>query len=693
MIRESISRWSKIFLGMLAVGFIPIISGCGGRGDFTLGNPTTKTISSGDREVELSGYTFRFPDGGSGNLTVSKIISGPKAPFPGEGLYVEYEGSDPMELVFHRTEDYLMVMGYGKVQGMFDDKIGNRERWFTLPWEELKDGRIAFDLTAFGVPPETSPAKAPAKKQEVDRLKHFWISKLPAASDEVEKRVLLGLQASDYTQDFLDALSPERRRQVEARIRERSLTTEHDGNYYKGFWWRSLGGWGRIFHPTVHVTLDGFSLAHELGHYFTHLLVGDDVESALEGQGSLFGEHGIRGVVGRGVVLEEYAYLVEFFLKGTGGQYNLHELYDMFRGLLPEETDFPSLEGFGSAMLAVLSRTGQRMREVSTGESVDVPVMGLSYQRIFEIIAKGATDIDRLRQNIMDSLSAEEAEKFTVVMGIMGWQYFGRGRLLDPKGSPLSGVTVEPLAKVGTKEYSLSPGFKAKTDKDGKFVLPFIFPGKSYLRITQGKQVTDIPISLDWNLPTNNMVDLGNITVTQARVQDTRYISIIEMTFCGDIRYEYYSWYGGIIVKTSDRIDEDCLGGNYKNLPVTWSGNSFSASHPEDTGAWTFSGNVDETGQGLAITAEGQFQISETTNECKVTESWHYRIMGRNIPRDGRGDLPFRYYIDDVSHGIAAYYYSRTMDCENRSSKYSEVLAKLKKYTTEIIFSVEPLPW
>jgi hypothetical protein len=67
--------------------------------------------------------------------------------------------------------------------------------------------------------------------------------------------------------------------------------------------------------------------------------------------------------------------------------------------------------------------------------------------------------------------------------------------------------------------------------------------------------------------------------------------------------------------------------------------------------------------------------------------------MGRDIPRDGRDDLPFRYYIDDVSHGIAAYYYSRTMDCENRSSKYSEVLAKLKKYTTEIIFSVEPLPW
>lgn len=711
MIRELAPRCSIICLGMLAVSGILLVSGCGGRGkeDFILENPTTTTISAGDKEVEVIGYTFRFPEGGSGTLTVSKIVSGPKAPFPGEGLYVDYDGSDPMELVFHSTDDYLMVMGYGKVQGMFDDKIGNRERWFTLPWEELPDGRIAFDLTAVGVPQESGPAKAPAQKQQKEYriIRHFWISKLPSASNEAEKRVLLGLQAYDYSQEFLNALSPERRSNVEARIRERPLTIEHDGNYYQGFWWRSLGRWGRIFRPTVHVTLDGFSLAHELGHYFTHLLVGDDVQSTLEGQASLFGEHGIREVVGRDVVLEEYAYFVEFFLKGTGGQYDLHRPYDMFRGLNPKTTDFPSLEGFGAAMLASLNRTSQTIKDITTGNLVDVPVIGLDYRRIFDIIAQGATDINQLRQNIMAALSTEEAEKFAILMGRMGWRYHGKGRLLDSNGNPLSGVTVEPLGKVGNKEYPT--GLKATTDSKGGFTLDFIFPGKSYLRITQGRQVTDVPISVDWDLPTNKPVDLGDISITQKRVQDTRYITIYMSSRAkfSIKRYEYDSLTGEVRVDTflvdwspSPR-DLDIHGPGFGNIPVTWSGNSFSAFAPDThLGTWTFNGTVDETGQVLlSIIGKGQYLKTwyDDVAEREVTESKRWTIKAINVPLSPGGysvfqdKVHFRYHQEDVSHVTMTYTRSVISKEKEEVKKEFAELIELTWHETEIVFSVEPL--
>jgi hypothetical protein len=159
--------------------------------------------------------------------------------------------------------------------------------------------------------------------------------------------------------------------------------------------------------------------------------------------------------------------------------------------------------------------------------------------------------------------------------------------------------------------------------------------------------------------------------------------------------YEPVDWSGG---------DLGIHGSDFNNLPVTWSGNSFSASHPEDTGAWTFSGNVDETGQVLlSITAEGQYLKTwyEEGFNCEATESKNWTVKAINVPRDPVGyigsfpdKVHFRYHREDVSNVTMTY--TRSKICRYRGQKKKEESAELIKLTwflTDITFSVEPLPW
>ena len=178
---------------------------------------------------------------------------------------------------------------------------------------------------------------------------------------------------------------------------------EWDGLYYTGFWWRSLGSLGRIVRPTIHLklTADASNVAHEAGHYFTHVLVGDDTWSVLEGQAPLWDTgHGPRDVVGREVLLEDYAYWSEWLLIGSVKSYDLHDPYVIFGGLSPLTVDFPSLEGFGAVMLASLTRTTPEMRHLINGRLTDVPVLGFTNAQVYDLIAQGATGIESLREHI-----------------------------------------------------------------------------------------------------------------------------------------------------------------------------------------------------------------------------------------------------------------------------------------------------
>jgi len=497
-----------------------------------------------------TGAVFRFPDGGSGTLRAAPILSGPTPPFDGAGLSVEYAGGEVVQLLVDPAgAGRVYVFGYGLPDGAHNEPAGS-PRWISVPQVDTLEGKVACLLTlpfaggkgAFGgpaagharIPPGAratgtgaaapagaggvvAPALASLRADQPRGFDKYWISSIPPGATVTDTMLAIELQASTFRDNLLAALAPARRAAAEAEIKGRlSPHYAFDGNYYSGFWWRSLGAHGRLVHPTLHYkkTANAGNIAHELGHYFTHVLVGDDTWSTLEGQAPLWDTgHGIRDVQGRGTVLEEYAYLPEFHLVGSVKGYDLFQPYDIFRDMTPLGTDFPAVEGFGAVILAALARPDAEVRDLTTGRPVPAPVLDLPWSDLYEIVAEGATDIDALRAEIEARLGAD-ADKLPALLGRCGWTYSVRGRYVDPAGGGVPGVTTTAVSRVGGTVYA--GGYTTLPSKaDGAFsVVGGVFGGPSELRAVKGPDTAFVAIRVDWTRPTSTTVELGNLPLS-----------------------------------------------------------------------------------------------------------------------------------------------------------------------------------
>lgn len=469
----------------------------------------------------VSGRAFRFPAGGTATLSIAPILSGPAAPFAGQGLSVEYAGNDELQLLVDpASAARVIVLGYGRVDGAFNEP-GERDHWVSVPLVDTLEGGVACLLTM----PYTAarreyrgsaPGRAAGLAARPRGFSKYWISSIPAGSSLADSMVHIELQASTYTDEFLAALAPARRAAANAEIRGRMrLNYAYDGFYYNGFWWRSLGAHGRLLHPTVHyrTNANAGNVAHELGHYFTHVLVGDDVWSTLEGQAPLWDTgHGIRDLVGRGTLLEDYAYLAEYHLIGDVKGYDLQDPYVVFNGLSPLTADFPSLEGFGAVMLASLTRSDAHVRDLITGRLDPAPVLDLPWSDVYEVVAQRATDTNTLRGAIETRLGADAA-KLPALLQRCGWRYSVRGRYVDAGGAGVTGVKTSAVSRVGETTYE--GGFTTLgSATDGSFsVMGGVFGGHGELRATKGPDTAFVAIQIDWTQPTTGTVDVGNLTV------------------------------------------------------------------------------------------------------------------------------------------------------------------------------------
>ncbi len=473
-----------------------------------------------------SGTEFRFPEGGDNTLRVAPIVSGPTPPYAGQGISVEYDGDEEVQLLVDAAgAGRVLVFGHGAVRGAINEPAGE-PRWVSVPEVDTLGGKIACLLTMPYGSSAAAPGPAPAARGGAAVLSlqatppggfnKYWISSIPAGASVIDTMLNIELQASSYLDDLLAALTPARRTPAQREARGRlSAHYTFDGFYYQGFWMRSLGSHGRMVHPTLHyrTSANAGNVAHELGHHFTHILVGDDTWSTLEGQAPVWDTgHGIRDVLGRGIVLEEYAYLVEFHLVGSVKSYDLYDPYVIFSGMRPADTDFPGVEGFGAVMLANLGRSAGAMRDLVTGQFVPAPVVNLSWGEIYEIVAEGATDINTLRARIEARLGGQ-ATKLPALLQRCGWRYAIQGRYVDATGAGVPGVTTTAVSRPGPVVYQ--GGFSSlESAGDGKFaVTGGVFGGASELRAIKGPDTAYVAIQIDWDQPTSTRQDLGNLVV------------------------------------------------------------------------------------------------------------------------------------------------------------------------------------
>ncbi len=488
------------------------------------------TAPSGDSPIVVSdgdsGHSFSVPAGESGTIRLAPMdVHYPAPPHDGEGWIIEPEGLSEMKLVLEATgnEDTApIVYAFTDMQGAFSDSIGyGQMRWVALHWEELKDGRSAYAIPfpdSDGAETMSVGSEVLADQDDMQLPQNYWISRVDPNSALVQQRSMVRLQVDQYVESMLAELDPALRSEVETRREESRLRFAYGGNYYTGFNKLRIRGTGRRFRPVLAITspTNAGALAHETGHYMTHLLAGHDAYDQLERRGgSLFsGQHGIQDDIGRNNLLEDYAYYLESFLIGSGGKAVLDNPRSTFRDLSARTRDFPGIEGFAASMLALLHYEEHTLRD-SFNISWPIAPLGLTRGAVFAIVAQGRTSVEALRREIEQSLAPERKKAFQVLLHRLGWQYAVEGRIVDGDGAPLAGIEVESVVEVDGQSY-FGTFTRVVSDDDGRFWLD-TFGGHSALLLTTGAggKTDEFPVTIDWSEATDQRIDLGELVVDE----------------------------------------------------------------------------------------------------------------------------------------------------------------------------------
>ena len=490
-----------------------------------------------------TGLVLSVPGGQNGELKIARLKSAPPAPYPGLGVVIDRDSLEGVSLVIPASRlapgDLPLVFVHGVMQGAFDDAIGYARRWVGLPREDLPDGGFRFHL-----PEESAGGTLQGRHLKTTGFeralpsapRHFWVSKIDASMPEAQQHTHIRLQVATYVGDLMEELNVTLRTITEARRLERLLTIGYGGNYYCGFNKLRAWGLGRRAMPTLHITspAETQSLAHETGHYITHLLVGDEAYDTLEkAGGSLFaGNHGIRDPIGRENLLEDYAYLIESFLIETGGNYDLTSPYSVFTGLSPRDRDFPGLEGFAACMMAGLRQSAVSMRN-RHGIFEPIHPMNVTWGRILAVLAEGSLSVDALREQLERALNPVERQAFQVILQRMGWNYRIQGRLIDADGHPVRDAVLRNFVRIGEERYE--GGFTSVPSKeDGSFtIVGDVFGGHSLLEIIQAGGLTVVvPLRIDWSHPTPTLLDVGDLIVAERQL----------LTDTFSTEYKYNGW-------------------------------------------------------------------------------------------------------------------------------------------------------
>ncbi len=627
-----------------------------------------------------TGVTLSFPEGGSGNVSISKIKSSPTVPVEGSGVKIEYSGDTPIELVVDTSDgNSVAVLEYGAFMGCFDDEIGGGERWLEVPRNEVNGSNIAHTLM---MPFDLSKSSSGKKLGS----NNFWIARLKPSADKTEQKVAVELQVLSFYKQFLATLPTSLKNIVVSRRDRRFLKFAFVDNspLYTGFWLRVFGK-GLTFLPTLHIPLPpkNQTVAHETGHYFIHLLVGDAAQSTLEGEANLFSGHGVLDEVGRDVILEDLAYFMEYFLTGAGADaYNLVEPYDMLKGKSPQKNDFPSYEGFAAHFLAQLVRTNPTIREFSDGSKFrKISLIKLTYGQVFEIISKGATGINELRTNIEDYLG-KRANRLPVIAHRIGWRYSVEGKLVDPKGSPVGNAIIKPIKVVDGVTYQGKLEGTCFSRKDGTFAITAeAFPGKSILRIIQTTgDSTDVPIEIDWNKLTTEKIDLGTI-----EVKPIRKIKTI------DIRVSYTGTFNETYPDTIYNFNhERTLEGIYNGGDFTISGNTITATTKTTKGVYNQTSNISVSFDDITSPMKVfRFSINNDALDTYVNAIIKESAVGQAVPFSySHRDKIYQFtYYGNISNYLSSLTHTNTRSEEftrsDGSTFTADVIYKLISYDSQ----------
>ena len=286
-----------------------------------------------------------------------------------------------------------------------------------------------------------------------------------------------------------------------------------DASYYAGFLRRC--GEAALARPRIGLRAGATrgEIAHQVGHFVTHLLVGDEGYAALEAETWIDPTIGVARHLRSGAI-EDYARYHEYLFTGAvegAGDPAAPATFFAPQGSppSPEAIDIPSLQGYGVLLLHALGRSDPTMTWL-TGETRSVPPVGLRYAALAEfVIAPGARSMDGLRETAATYLtSIGRADALPVLLAATGWRYRAWGSILDRSGARVAGIALRDIVSAGGRDYAAGET-PALTDSTGSYTGLCLFGGATRLRATVVSDSFDIAVTTTWDKDTPQRVGLS----------------------------------------------------------------------------------------------------------------------------------------------------------------------------------------
>ncbi len=488
----------------------------------------------------VSGMSFSFPEGAAGTLSVAPVTASPEIGIEAAKVAVSYTGDDTVEILVPKTvggEDMAFV--YTRRTGVMVDDFDGEYSWWGVPSAGERDGSVVFPLSHLMADSETAKTAAGAANHSIV----LAIASFPPNSPTAQRTAALRTSVEQCVNWWLDNLPSDLSSAVRAQVEgdmKYGIAFTSSGNAYDHI--------GSMFGPKAVIELcisddsekaaNIHTVAHEVGHYMHHLLVGTRrYEECLD----RMPRHWWGGIKAHGYadyreprlyVVEEYAFLSDALITGTVDATDITQPFTrvIFESKQPDERDFPSHEGFGVLLFGALYRS---VPEVTCfwpkSPKIAAPVVGAPVGDILALVASGARDVNELRSAVQNYLDTRRADRFKLpaMLEPLGWSYNGVGFVKDTNGDPVAGAIVSSICQDGEREYRA--GYSTPTLASGEFTLPRIYPGTNNLRIywNDWKDSTDVAFTADWSKPTNQTLQMGAITIdtTPAPVTITKNIT------------------------------------------------------------------------------------------------------------------------------------------------------------------------
>ncbi len=447
----------------------------------TFGAPHNLAITANANDAvadTVSGITFILPQGGSGTLTITPIATAPNLPrATGTGFRMEGMDNTPITLRFPKPVDgkELTVHAYLPAIGAYDGAPRPAMDWYlTLP-TSTDDNYIYYALTR---PASVAGIKrqllSSGNKRTATATPEIYY---PSISDPVLKRPIIEQKINDYINAMVNKLPAEGRAFVNLHRKNRPYSLDVQWNPKYNYYCFDGNTATLAFKPDI----PDMIIAHEVGHYITHMLMSD--AQYLNLQCITPETHEVGQLFSRASgINDDYAYYLTWMIDveasgitGAMAPDPVSTFYIMLKG--PKAADAPGREGFAAILMSWLTdKAISPMTDFDKTKS-NIPLIKATPGEVAWVINSGAATINDLwtaLQGIIGTNKKWSGTALGVVAERVGWSFTGRGKV-TVNNMPTAGVavnteynvwqTTDPLSTVpyaptgtfslGTGEYTI----------------------------------------------------------------------------------------------------------------------------------------------------------------------------------------------------------------------------------------------